>query len=115
MAHPPPYPPPQGGRGNSLAGIDRPSPLEGEGQGGGSLLDVPEQGGRENQFRRVPEPGLVDVENLGTLASGLRDAGRQEIAWDGRMERGEPAPSGIYFVRVEAGGVTHSSKLVLTR
>jgi TRAP-type C4-dicarboxylate transport system permease small subunit len=74
VAHPPPYPPPQGGRGNSLAGIDRPSPLEGEGQGGGSLLDVPEQGGRENQFRRVPEPGLVDAEDLGTLAAGLRAA-----------------------------------------
>jgi len=74
VAHPPPYPPPQGGRGASLAGIDRPSPLEGEGKGGGSLLDVSEQGGRENLFRQVPEPDLVDAEDLGTLAAGLRAA-----------------------------------------
>ena len=72
MAHPPPYPPPQGGRGDSLAGIDRPFPLEGEGTG--SLPNVSEQGVGENQFRQVPEPGLVDAEDLGTLASGLRAA-----------------------------------------
>jgi TRAP-type C4-dicarboxylate transport system permease small subunit len=36
--------------------------------------EISEQGERENQFRRVPEPGLVDAEDLGTLASGLRAA-----------------------------------------
>jgi len=50
-----------------------------------------------------------------TLFQGLREAGRQDVAWDGRMDRGEPAPSGIYFVRIEAGGATHSAKLALTR
>lgn len=33
-----------------------------------------EQGDRANQFRRVPEPGLLEVEDLGTLGSGLRAA-----------------------------------------
>jgi TRAP-type C4-dicarboxylate transport system permease small subunit len=72
VAHPPPYPPPRGGRGNSLAGTYSPSPLEGEGKAGGSLPDVSEQGGRENQFRRVPEPGLFNAEEPGSLAMGLR-------------------------------------------
>ena len=33
-----------------------------------------EQGDRANQFRRVPEPGLLEAEDLGTLGSGLRAA-----------------------------------------
>jgi TRAP-type C4-dicarboxylate transport system permease small subunit len=60
------------GRGDSLAGTDHPSPLEGEDKGGGSLLDVSEQGDRENRFRRVPEPGLLGAEDPGMLVSGLR-------------------------------------------
>jgi TRAP-type C4-dicarboxylate transport system permease small subunit len=37
-------------------------------------LEPPLQGGRENQFRQVAEPGLLEAEELGGLGSGLRAA-----------------------------------------
>ena len=39
-----------------------------------ATTDIAEQGGRENQFREVPEPGLVDAAHAGPLASALRGA-----------------------------------------
>ena len=36
--------------------------------------EISGHGGRENQFRRVPETGLIGAEDLGTLVSGLRTA-----------------------------------------
>src|SRR5260370_35892538 len=36
--------------------------------------EISEQGERENQFRSVPAPGLIEAEDLGTLASRLRAA-----------------------------------------
>jgi TRAP-type C4-dicarboxylate transport system permease small subunit len=36
--------------------------------------EISEQGDRANQFRRVPEPGLLEAGELGTLGSGLRAA-----------------------------------------
>ncbi|MFH1277598.1 MAG: hypothetical protein ABIK65_04390 [Candidatus Eisenbacteria bacterium] len=38
-----------------------------------------------------------------------------EAAWDGRDNAGRPAPSGIYFYRLEAAGETHTGKLTLIR
>jgi serine protease len=44
-----------------------------------------------------------------TLADGPREAGTQTLRWDGRDERGQDAPSGIYFVRIDTseGHATH--------
>jgi hypothetical protein len=50
-----------------------------------------------------------------TLATGRRDAGMVELGWDGRLAGGEPAPSGLYFVRVRAGERVETAKLVLTQ
>lgn len=50
-----------------------------------------------------------------TLASGWRDAGGHGAEWDGRDEGGTPLPSGAYFARLEAGGVTVSRTLLRTR
>jgi hypothetical protein len=49
-----------------------------------------------------------------TLVSGQMRAGRYAAAWDGRDERGQPAGSGVYFCRLQAGGFTAARKLVKT-
>ena len=37
-----------------------------------------------------------------TLRSGYLRAGRHEIGWDGRDDRGCPVASGVYFVRLSS-------------
>ncbi len=54
----------------------------------------------------------VDGRLVRTLAQGVRAAGRHEIVWDGRDDRGATAPPGIYFARLSAGN-THESKRVV--
>lgn len=53
---------------------------------------------------------LVRTVTQQTLASGVHS-----LAWDGSDERGEAVPSGIYFVRGEADGLSAVQKLVVTR
>jgi flagellar hook assembly protein FlgD len=50
-----------------------------------------------------------------TLVSGAVAAGRHEVRWDGHNERGESVSSGIYFVRLDAGKVEATRKMVLLR
>lgn len=49
------------------------------------------------------------------LADGAFDAGRHEARWDGRGARGEPAASGVYFIRLEAPGVSQVMKAMLAK
>ncbi len=42
-------------------------------------------------------------------------AGPHARVWDGRDEDGRPAGTGVYFVRLEAAGLSESQKLVLLR
>jgi hypothetical protein len=42
------------------------------------------------------------------LGESARDAGVQRITWDGRDDRGELVPTGVYFVKVSAPG--HSAR-----
>jgi hypothetical protein len=49
------------------------------------------------------------------LVSGSRAAGRQQVLWDGRDERGERVASGIYVVRFSAGSRREARRLVWTR
>ena len=44
----------------------------------------------------------------------MLDAGRHEFAWDGTLDGGQRAPSGIYFARAAAGVGSEVCKLVLT-
>jgi hypothetical protein len=44
-----------------------------------------------------------------------RTAGPQALVWDGRDEDGHAVGSGVYFLRLEAAGVSESQKLVLLR
>lgn len=42
-------------------------------------------------------------------------AGAATVLWQGTDDRGRPAASGVYFVRLQAGGATHLKKAVLIR
>ncbi|MBD3220129.1 hypothetical protein GF314_02715, partial [bacterium] len=51
-----------------------------------------------------------------TLARGVFLAGEQDVVWDGVDERGRAVPSGVYLVRLDAGGeVGVSRKVQLVR
>jgi hypothetical protein len=45
-------------------------------------------------------------------ASGIREAGGHEVAWDGRWENGRKAQPGLYFVRLRADGRELRERLV---
>jgi predicted extracellular nuclease len=51
---------------------------------------------------------------VATIADGHLPAGRQQMAWNGMTANG-PARSGIYFVRLQAAGLTLKRTLVLAR
>lgn len=67
--------------------------------------------------RRVVELRIFDVRGalVRRLDPGELPAGRHAIAWDGRNEAGEPARSGVYFVRARAGSWGASLRLALLR
>ncbi len=50
-----------------------------------------------------------------TLAAGAWSAGRRELAWDGRDDRGRDLPSGAYLVRVRAAGRAAAATVTLVR
>ncbi len=50
-----------------------------------------------------------------TLFDGYSVAGRKILRWEGEDESGAAAASGIYFVRVSAGGRSTSAKIALVR
>ncbi|RPH57923.1 MAG: T9SS C-terminal target domain-containing protein, partial [Acidobacteria bacterium] len=60
---------------------------------------------------------IYDVE--GRLARTLLDRplmrGVHQERWDGRDDRGNPAASGVYFLRFKAGNVTQTQKMVLLK
>lgn len=49
------------------------------------------------------------------LADGWAPAGVREITWDGADERAAPAPAGLYFVRVRAGSLARTWRVVRVR
>ncbi|MBN1827130.1 MAG: hypothetical protein JW958_12810 [Candidatus Eisenbacteria bacterium] len=49
------------------------------------------------------------------LADEFFDGGEREVVWDGRGDSGRAAPSGIYLIRLEAGGVHATGRAVLLR
>jgi hypothetical protein len=55
----------------------------------------------------------------GEVVRRLLDAdcprGYGEVRWDGRDDAGQGVPSGSYFYRLQAGGVTDTKRLVLTK
>ena len=53
--------------------------------------------------------------HVATLLDERRDAGKHIARWNGRDARGGSAPTGIYFVRMEANGVTETRKIALLK
>ncbi len=52
---------------------------------------------------------------VATLLDEPRGAGRHGIVWRGTDERGRDLPSGLYLLRLEAGGAQVTEKLLLLR
>lgn len=49
------------------------------------------------------------------LLDGSLGMGLEEVAWDGLDQRGLPARSGVYHVRITGAGASHVARLVLLR
>ncbi|MFC1572581.1 FlgD immunoglobulin-like domain containing protein [Candidatus Eisenbacteria bacterium] len=71
---------------------------------------------------RVEEsaPVLLSVHDMSgrqvaQLANGWHEAGRYEVNWDGRSQQGERLPGGVYALRVQAGMLEESGKVVIFR
>jgi hypothetical protein len=89
-----------------VLGIPRPSPTSGRTE---VSLDLP-----------APMTVVTTVyDALGRLArrleSGTLGAGSHLLRWDGMLEGGGPAASGIYWIRVAAGKIDKRVKLVVVR
>jgi hypothetical protein len=50
-----------------------------------------------------------------TLVDGERPAGRHEVTWQGRDDRGQPLASGVYLVQLRTAQGHESRKLVLAQ
>ena len=49
------------------------------------------------------------------IASGRLPSGRQDLMWDGRNGGGGKVAAGVYWIRLEAGTMRETSKLVMVR
>ena len=70
----------------------------------------------------IPSAGFVRLSVLDlrgrrvrTLLAENRAAGPVEVVWDGHLDSGRPAASGLYHLRMEWNGQTASRKLTLVR
>ncbi len=70
----------------------------------------------------LPEAARVDVtvfdsrgREVRTLLDAPLAAGRHTVGWNGEDRDGNAAPSGIYLVRLRAGGEVRTRKIVLAR
>ena len=50
---------------------------------------------------------------VATLVEGTRPAGTYQTAWDGRDAQGQAVSSGVYIVRLDAGGQQATRKMLL--
>jgi flagellar hook assembly protein FlgD len=50
-----------------------------------------------------------------TLIDGMMPAGRHDVDWDGRDDRGIVRSSGVYFCRMHAGKQSASRKMLLLK
>lgn len=74
-------------------------------------------GGEAGGAARQTALEIFDVagRRVSVLADALMPPGRYSLSWDGTASGGSPLASGVYFLRLRAGDVTHTRKLVLLR
>jgi len=70
----------------------------------------------------LPQDGHVEMALYNTLGQRVRllvdevrPAGNHQVTWDGTDERGHQVASGLYFCRMQAGGLTQTTKMILMR
>lgn len=70
----------------------------------------------------VPEAGRVSLRvydllgnEVRTIVDGNLDAGAHTLSWNGKDALDNPAPSGLYFIRMEAGLFRNVRKITLIR
>jgi hypothetical protein len=71
---------------------------------------------------QLPEAGNVELriynmlgQEVRMLIDGRMSAGLHQVAWPGNDETGRRLESGAYFIRLRAGGVTLTRKIMLLR
>jgi hypothetical protein len=53
--------------------------------------------------------------HLRTLVNGRQQPGRYAVIWDGRDERGQAVPTGVYIYRLQAGSYTRARRMLLLK
>ncbi len=71
---------------------------------------------------QMPKPGRVQLTIYNTLGqkvtrlvNDLREAGRHTVLWNGRDQKGNHVPSGVYHYRLEVDGFVSTKKMVLAK
>ena len=57
----------------------------------------------------------INGQQVCALLNDNIEAGRHQVSWDGRDDRGVRVASGVYFCRLEYGGATKARKLLLVK
>lgn len=57
----------------------------------------------------------ITGQKVRTLYSGIIDAGRHEIVWDGTDDRGAKVSSGVYFARIRKDGAAETKKMMFVK
>jgi ligand-binding sensor domain-containing protein len=57
----------------------------------------------------------ITGQKVRTLHSGIMDAGRHEIVWDGADGRGARVSSGVYFARIRKDGAAETKKMMFLK
>jgi hypothetical protein len=50
-----------------------------------------------------------------TLLNNLQERGEYRVTWNGATDAGQPVPSGIYFLKIQAGDFQQTRKITLLR
>jgi flagellar hook assembly protein FlgD len=50
-----------------------------------------------------------------TLINGHRNAGLHSVSWDGKDERGQIVPSGVYLYKLRVNGFAQTRKMIFIK